>query len=390
MPMNDLNTRARPGAARHLLGATLSATLVFYTNAGFAQSGDLPEAVRHMLDAAMASGAEETVAWVAAQAYPEHVSAIFAYAKVDPSAGYALDPVPSDEAQSAPGHAHAENMTPPRPDVAESLGETEDQVGHAGEAVDEAGAAEPEPEERSEQGSEHEEGASGDGKSEADRKTPKILSLEAWTGEFEAGGGFTTGNAQTSDTSIALNATLERRLWSMTFKGSYAFGRDDGETSKQRTEAGLNVDVNLTEHGYLSGRIDYEDDVFSGFDYRLFGGLGLGWRLYTRDAFKWSIEAGPGVRYSVLEEPRDGSAVFSARASSSLEWLINERVTLAQTAGALWSTETITTQSVSSLSTEINSHLTARFSYDVRYETEPPADNVKLDTVARASFVLDF
>ena len=324
----------------------LGAGLAFTIAGGAAQAEELPDPLRKVLDAARDAGTEATVAWTMAQAYPQLTDEIFAYAHLDPARAVVDD----------------------SPVMAEA---TEDEIG----VVETAAVSEAEP--------------AADEEAAEDEAPRGMAFWRGWAGEGEVGGAMTSGNSETNNIVFALKAEREGRHVSHLIESSFDFTDTSGATTQQRAFAAYQINGEFTERLFAYGRSDYEDDRFSGFEYRLFGGFGLGYDVIDREKLTWTVDGGPGVRYSVLV---DGAAKteLSARAASTLNIDLTEFASLSHDFSGIWTDATTTATTTFSFDTKLNSHIATRLSYNLRYETDPPTGRENADNSAKASLLFSF
>lgn len=220
-----------------------------------------------------------------------------------------------------------------------------------------------------------------------------------WTGEGSFGAGFTTGNTETSDYGLGLKGAREAGEWKASAEALADYGKTDGVESKNRAFLAGQLDRSFGERTYTFGRVSYERDQFSGFDSRSFAGLGFGHRILTGETTAWSIEGGPGIKMDEIAEtvlpgpvivPGDTQTSFSVIGASKFAHSFNENVKLTNDTSALYAeTSTQWTNSLAATAA-LTRGLSARFSVDLRYDTEPPQGFEQTDTATRVSLVYAF
>lgn len=222
-----------------------------------------------------------------------------------------------------------------------------------------------------------------------------------WTGEGSLGGGITTGNTDTVDIDVGVNVAKETPTWKYAAEGGYNFGQVDGEDARNRWFVAGQVDRNFGERWYSFGRLTYEQDEFSGFDARLFVGVGAGYHIFKREKLRWAVEVSPGFRLDEVADsidpgppeviiPGGNVSNFAARGSSNFAYDFNANVGFTNDTNVIWtdlSTQTINTTALNAALTE---SITARFSFEVRNDTNPPEGFVETDTATRLSIVYGF
>lgn len=329
-------------------------------SSGFAQgSMELRQEIAKILDAAMRAGTEGPVAWTLVQSYPELADQIFDYAGIDPRAEH---PLAVRESTGGP-YAIAPAGVPGDGEAA-ALASAES-ASTADEATEAAGAADA---------------------TVAAAAEPAVK----WSGESEIGAGLTTGNSDTANIAVAGRAVRESGGVTQTAVFDFGFTRTEGDTTQQRIFSSYQLDYEYDSRWFSFGRAEYENDRFSGFDYRIFLGLGLGANIIKSDGMNWTVTGGPGARYSVEDITGVDVITPSFRASSVFDIALTETATFTHEALTLWTSTTTTAATTFRLDTKLNSFLDARLSYNIRYETDPPTGAEQTDTTARAAIVFNY
>ena len=217
-----------------------------------------------------------------------------------------------------------------------------------------------------------------------------LLAIKPWDGKFSASAVMSSGNSENSAVGVAFDAARSAGAFTHNFKGFFNLGKSNGVTNQKRWGGAYKLDYNFTDRTYAYGRLSYEEDEFSGFDYRLFGGAGLGHYLAKSEPLTWKVEGGPGYRYSPIDITRDIEKEFAVYAASETDWLIREGLKFEQDFNVTWTSPTTTFQSVTSLTTEIWGDISTGLSFEYRYETDPPLGRENTDTIAKASLIYGF
>jgi len=212
-----------------------------------------------------------------------------------------------------------------------------------------------------------------------------------WTGEGNLGAGITTGNTDTVDIGVALKVAKAFGPWNVAADGGYDFGQVDGVDNRNRWWVGSQVNRDFTDRLYGFGDVSYEEDQFSGFDSRLFVGVGAGYHVFKEKPLTWSVEAAPGYRRSVLDTiPSTTANDFAIRGSSKFAYDFNENVTFTNDTDVVWTDTSTQTINTAAITAQLTERISGRVSFQVRHETDPPAGFVNTDTATRASVVYAF
>lgn len=220
-------------------------------------------------------------------------------------------------------------------------------------------------------------------------KPTTFWSFSGWDGEVELSANRYTGNTDQMGLGLGAAAAREVGRWKHEFRGLVEFEENDDETTKQRFLAGYDINYTFNHRAYVFGNFLYEDDRFGGYDYRFSETGGLGYKVIDGEVLGWNLEAGPGARHTNVE---DGGleTEFVGFLGSKLHWHINERSLITHNYAMFIGTDRTTIDTTAALKLKINGALSARFSYNYRYDSNVPLDTKKTDTATKAALVYDF
>jgi putative salt-induced outer membrane protein len=220
-----------------------------------------------------------------------------------------------------------------------------------------------------------------------------------WTGEGSFGAGFNTGNTETSDFGLGLKLARDSGVWNASLEAVADFAETDGVETKNRAFLAGQLDRDFNERTYGFGRVSYERDEFSGFESRGFVGGGLGYRILMGEQATWSIEGGPGLKIDEIRDtvlpgpvivPGETEESFSAIGASKFAYAFNENVKLTNDTNVLYAETSTQLGNSLAVTAALTGALSARFSVDVRYDTDPPVGFEQTDTATRVSLVYAF
>lgn len=231
--------------------------------------------------------------------------------------------------------------------------------------------------------------AKADG-TEAPAPTGGFFAIAPWKGKVQTSAVFSSGNSENSAVGVLLDAARINGDFTHNVNGYFDLGRSAGITNQKRWGAAYQLDYNFGERTYAYGRLSFDEDEFSGFDYRLFAGAGLGHFVAKSDPLTWKVEGGPGFRYSPIDISREIDQDIAFYAASETDWVIRDGVTFEQDFAVTWTSPTTTFVSITALTTEVFENLSTGVSFEYRYETDPPDGRENTDTIARASVIYGF
>ncbi len=236
-----------------------------------------------------------------------------------------------------------------------------------------------------------------------------LFSLEPWEGRISASLVNSSGNSQNTSAGILLDAKRTTgkfdkythhviAFFDVGNAGTIAVDADgnnvvdeDGDfvfidtLNQRRWGASYQVDYALSDRLNVFARIAYDEDQFSGFDYRLFGNAGIGYFVRKSEPLTWKIDAGPGYRLSPIDFSNETISEFALYAASDIDWVIRDGLTFTSDIGVVWTSPTTTIEATHGLSADLWGGFVAGVSYYYRFETSPPPGNVNTDTVLRAT-----
>ncbi|WP_296718521.1 YdiY family protein [Erythrobacter sp.] len=223
--------------------------------------------------------------------------------------------------------------------------------------------------------------------------------LENWSGKGEFGAFRATGNA--SDTGITTGLTAERQGidWRHKLTARVDYQRSNGVTTREQYLARYEPNVNISDRFYIYALAQYERDEFQGFSGRYAVSGGLGFQALKKDDIQLSVKVGPAYRVTQFVDGRNDSRI-AGLIGLDFDWAITDRLKLTQNTNAVAETggsaiaiidsQNTTLDLVTGLNAKINSSLSARFSYAIEYNSNPPPGAVQTDTLSRVTLIYDF
>ncbi|MEM1192079.1 MAG: DUF481 domain-containing protein [Pseudomonadota bacterium] len=221
-------------------------------------------------------------------------------------------------------------------------------------------------------------------------KTYGVLALAPWEGAVSLAAVTASGNADNAAVGFALNAARTTGKFTHNVAAYIDIGEANNVLSQKRWGASYKLDYAIAERWYAFGRVAYDEDEFSGFDYRIAANSGLGYFVAKSDPFTWKVEAGPGYRISLIDADDTRQNQFAFYAASDLDWVIRDGLTLTSDIAATYTSATTTIEATHGLNAALWGNLTAGLSHYYRFETDPPSDRVNTDNVIRATLGYKF
>ncbi|MEP3050956.1 MAG: DUF481 domain-containing protein [Erythrobacter sp.] len=212
--------------------------------------------------------------------------------------------------------------------------------------------------------------------------------FQNWGGKGELGAFRSTGNSSNTGVTAGIELTRQEIGWQQSFKFLADFQRNNGVTTREQFLAAYQADVDITDRLFAFGLGQWERDRFQGFSGRVSASAGLGYRVLTANP-SLTVQAGPAYRVT-RSTAGDVSRSVSALAALDFDWEIAEGLKLTQDASAFVESDNSTFVSSTGLQAALSDNLSARVSYTVEHDTDPPIGAVQTDTLSRITLIYDF
>lgn len=217
-----------------------------------------------------------------------------------------------------------------------------------------------------------------------------FLSLGPWAGGVELG--FSSSTGDTTEKALAFGLELNRtfsKLWEHQLDLDVDVARRAGLTSKELYRSDYQVYYRKWDRAFIFTELNFEYDRFSGFDYRIAESAGLGYRMIDSKRQKWNLQGGPGLRHSKLEAgPLQTEPL--AVLNSSYRLFLSESVSTGNETKLFFGERRTTVNSEFDLRVRLINALSARFSFNLRFDSEVPAGTRRTDTLTKITLVYDF
>ena len=223
--------------------------------------------------------------------------------------------------------------------------------------------------------------------------------FDNWSGEGQVGGFVSTGNSDEIGATAALRLERKGIDWEHRLRFAADYREDDGRPTRERFLAQYEPRYQVSDSLFGFGLAQYERDTRQGFAARYVASGGLGYRVIDTATTELSIKAGPAYRVTEFLDGRRADRI-AALAGLDFDWQLSEAVKLTQDANSTVETGGEALLIVDSSNTSLSAitgieagladSLTARLSYTVEYDSNPPAGKVTTDTLTRFTLIYGF
>lgn len=212
--------------------------------------------------------------------------------------------------------------------------------------------------------------------------------LQHWNGSGEIGGSKATGNSDTVTLAVGLNLVRDGLKVRHSVNALADVQRNDGENSQERYALSYQADLRLSDRFYVLGRTGWERNRVAGLKSRFSEGLGVGYKVLTGKPFNWELEGGPTLRQTDFYDRHENGVAW--RMASNFGWQIAPTSRFTQTTTGLAEQGNNSIISTTALTSSLWGPFSARMSFNLQYESNPPDDLRHTDTVTRMTLVYEF
>lgn len=211
--------------------------------------------------------------------------------------------------------------------------------------------------------------------------------FENWTGSGQLGAAVSTGNSETKSFTAGIALERDGIRWRHRADALVDIVDNDGGTDQERIQAGYQLDYKFSERLYAWGRFEYERNREAGIKRRFAESAGIGWRAVDGGAVTWDLEAGPALRQTKFVTYNENE--FAGRGASRFAWKLSESSVFTNDTAIFFSGSS-SINNTAAITANLFGALSARASFNLAWEEEPPLGLEKLDTTTRFTLVYDF
>lgn len=213
--------------------------------------------------------------------------------------------------------------------------------------------------------------------------------VPVWKGSAELGAVRTTGDTEEENFKLRTAWARETSTWKHMANFDGHRSSREGELTAHRLALDWQSDRKFDEKNAMFGRVFYEDDRFSGYDYQADITTGYTRNILDNAAMSLDGDVGAGVRHSELDDgTTDNEAIF--RLAGHYEWQVSDNAVFKQMLSTEIGQDSTISRSETSLSTSVAGNLAMKLSYQIRHNSDVPAGSEKTDTESSVTLVYKF
>lgn len=210
-----------------------------------------------------------------------------------------------------------------------------------------------------------------------------------WEASAELGFVSTSGNTETETLNGKVQATREGKIWRHEGDITVLKSSDATTTTAEKYTVFAQSNYKISDVSFLFGNIGYENDKFSGYDYRVTETIGYGHRVLHNESMTLDLEIGPGARQSKLDNG-DTESEGIVRGAAKYKWKISPTSKFSEVLTVEAGEDVTVTKSVTSLSSKINSALSMKLTFTYKNTSDVPVGVEETDTETAVTLVYSF
>lgn len=223
-----------------------------------------------------------------------------------------------------------------------------------------------------------------------DSAKQETVLMSEWKGEGALGYTDVSGNTESDSLNAKLGISKEKDKWKHSASIESLKSSTDNVTSADRLVLKEKSEYKIGTFSYLFGKLRYEDDEFSGFEYQASISFGAGSRFIHTESHALDASAGIGYRETKDELTRRVEDEGILTANAKYDWKISKSASFSEEISIESGDTNTYSESETALTTKINGNLASRINYLVKHNSDVPVGTEKTDRILTVSLVYSF
>lgn len=212
---------------------------------------------------------------------------------------------------------------------------------------------------------------------------------ENWKGEGQIGASQSSGNTKSAGLSAGVALARQGIDWAQKMRAQADYQRTNGETSVERYLVEMEPQYRINARTFAFGFGRWEHDRILGYDTRWSVSGGLGYKLIDNKKMTLSLKGGPAFRQTDFVTGEEDTEL-TALAGLDFGWQVSPTLRLTQVASTIIGEANGSTSSQTALNAKLTGALSARIAYSAQIDTSPPPGIESVDTQTRFTLVYGF
>lgn len=202
-----------------------------------------------------------------------------------------------------------------------------------------------------------------------------------WSGDLAAGYVKSSGNANASTLNLKFDLDWKSAPWENLLIGSAYKANSNGDNTDEKYSIGDKLLFNLNPDDYVFGQVNYDDDRFGAIAERYSGSTGYGRHLLKSSTQTLDLDVGLGASRTREQDATAFESDMIGTFGATYVWKISAGSQFKQTLRTEFGPSNTFINPVSELKLTIINSLFAALGYEVRYNTETPAQTYHTDQI---------
>lgn len=210
-----------------------------------------------------------------------------------------------------------------------------------------------------------------------------------WKGEGQIGASLSSGNTEAAGLSAGIALARRGIDWTHKMRAQADYQRSNGKTSVERYLTELEPQYRINDRTFAYGLGRWERDRILGYDARWNLSGGLGYKVIDGKRMTLSLKGGPAFRRTDFVTG-DVDTELTALAGLDFGWQLLPTLRLTQVASTIIGQANGSTSAITALNARLSTALSARIAYSAQIDTSPPPGVESVDTQTRFTLVYGF
>jgi len=217
----------------------------------------------------------------------------------------------------------------------------------------------------------------------------EVAEESPWSGSVKFGYISTSGNTDNQSMNSGFEVNYKPGRWEHQARAAAIYSTESDVTTAEAYDFGWKSALNLTEHDFMFGRLDWRKDRFSSITEQFSQSVGYGRRLIDTEKHSLNGELGVGARQSELADGSDeNDTIVTGRLTYA--WKITDTAGFGQSLLVESGSSNTFTESVSELRAQLAGALALVASYTIRHNSDVLPGTETTDTRTAISIEYGF
>lgn len=210
-----------------------------------------------------------------------------------------------------------------------------------------------------------------------------------YKGTVEGGVTIENGNTETENYRGSMSLTTNYEIYENVFEADGANSKQDGNRTGEEYNISNQLKAAFHELYYGFIEVDFTEDRYQGFNYRVSELAGVGYHFVKEDNLKIFGELAAGARQTDYTATLNDEETAIGRVSGDINWKINKHVSFDHRTDFTFGEDNRLTELETGLKSFLNEDLYFRVAHELEHNSETPNQTVK-NTDSKVIFTVGY